>query len=288
MKETPVAVYKYLTAERTVSVLENLQIRFSQASVLNDPKELKPLYKGIAARSDAKALLTDRLRKRYPDIVERVERSLPSPLAAELIDDIMAKAVVQAEASLPHNAQKIYDRLDTNFGILSLSETATEPLLWGYYGDGGYGYLIHFDPSHKWFWAQKEDKDDFRHLRRVVYVADRSAKLLVCTTGDDLLYTKDFEWQHEKEWRIIRNFNDAAAKVGPDQYGKDVLLFAIPPDCIKSVVIGSRAKPESVDKIRSIIQKNSALSHVHVHQAVLTGGTITLVDKGTVVATGGV
>lgn len=42
----PVAVYKYLTADRAANVLENLTIRFSQASVLNDPKELKPPYKG--------------------------------------------------------------------------------------------------------------------------------------------------------------------------------------------------------------------------------------------------
>jgi hypothetical protein len=220
--------------------------------------------------------------------VERVERSLPSHLAAQLIDELMAKAVEQAEASLPQNAKKIYEALDRNFGILSLSETPTEPLLWGYYGDGGYGFLIHFNPDHEWFWAQKEARDDFRHLRRVIYVPDRSAKFVVETTGNDLLYTKDLEWQHEKEWRIIRNFNDAAVNVGPDKYGKDVLLFAIPPDCIQSVVIGYRAKAGAVEKIRAIIQKNPALSHVQFGEAVLTGSTISLVPKGKVVATGGV
>jgi hypothetical protein len=200
----------------------------------------------------------------------------------------MAKAVVQAEASLPHNAKRIYDALDKNFGILSLSETPTEPLLWGYYGDGGYGFLIHFDPCHKWFWAQKEARDDFRHLRRVIYVEDRAPKFLVETSGTDVLYTKDLEWQHEKEWRIIRNFNDAAANVGPDQYGKDLLLFAIPPDCIQSIVIGSRATAGSVERIQAIIRKNPALSHVQFQEAVLTGGAITLAPKGKVVASTGI
>src|SRR5262249_7209673 len=149
-----------------------------------------------------------------------------------------------------------YETLDKNFGILSLSETPTDPLLWGYYGDGGYGFLFHFDPNHKWFCAQKKGDDGFRHFRPGIYVVDRSAKFLVETTDDDTLYTKDLEWQHEKEWRIIRNLNDAVAKVGPDPYGKDVLLFAIPPDCIQSVVIGCRAKADAVERIRAIIQKN--------------------------------
>jgi len=46
MYEMPAALYKYLNADRTTTVLENLQIRFSQASVLNDATELKPVSRG--------------------------------------------------------------------------------------------------------------------------------------------------------------------------------------------------------------------------------------------------
>jgi hypothetical protein len=102
---------------------------------------------------------------------------------------------------------------------------------------------------------------------------------LVDTNENDALYTKGLEWEHEREWRIIRNFNEAALKIGPDQYGKDVLLFAIPPDCIHSVVIGLRAKPESVEKIRGIICRNLALAHVKFQEAVLREGTMTLIPK---------
>jgi DUF2971 family protein len=276
MNEMPAALYKYLNADRTTTVLENLQIRFSQASVLNDATELKPVFKGIATRSDLKRLLTDRLREKYPGLVERVEQSLPSHVAAQLIDDVLRKGVAQAEEALPQNEKKIHDSLDRNFGVLSLSETPTNSLLWGYYGDGGYGFLIHFDPRHKWFWAQQNARDDFRHLRRVTYLSERPPKYLVDTNGNDALYTKGLEWEHEKEWRIIRNFNDAASKAGPDQYGKDVLLFAIPPDCIQSVVIGYRAQSDSVEKIKGIVGGNPPLAHVHFQKAVLKEGTITL------------
>jgi hypothetical protein len=129
MNETPGAVYKYLTADRTATVLENLQIRFSQASVLNDATELKPPFKGIATQSDLKRFMTDRLRERYPGIVGQVEKSLPSNLAERLIDEVMSKGAAQAEVALPQNAKKIYDSLDMNFGVLSLSETPTDSLL---------------------------------------------------------------------------------------------------------------------------------------------------------------
>jgi len=67
--------------------------------------------------------MTQKLRQRYPGIVERIERSLPSDVAAQLIDEVMSKGALQDEAALPQNAQKLHDLLENNFGVLSLSET---------------------------------------------------------------------------------------------------------------------------------------------------------------------
>jgi hypothetical protein len=41
--------------------------------------------------------------------------------------------------------------------------------------------------------------------------------------------------KYEKEWRMILNFNGATCKTGKDNTGTDILLFAIPPDCLISV-----------------------------------------------------
>jgi hypothetical protein len=93
-------------------------------------------------------------------------------------------------------------------------------------------------------------------------VAARAPKDVIELKGADALYSKGIEWEHEREWRVIRNFNEAAQKVGPDPYGKDVLLFAIPPQCLRGIVIGYRAKPESVARSRDIVARNPGLSHV--------------------------
>jgi hypothetical protein len=156
---------------------------------------------------------------------------------------------------------------DKNFGILSLSEESTSAYMWERYADEGRGLLVEFDPSHSWFRQKIAENDDLRHLRRVTYVADRTPAYLLAITAQDYLYTKETKWEYEKEWRIILNFNGAACKVGKDNMGTDVLLFAIPPDCLISVTVGYNASPEFVEQVRTAIAANPSLSHVCLRAA---------------------
>jgi hypothetical protein len=139
--------------------------------------------------------------------------------------------------------------------------------MWSFYSDGGRGLVIEFDSNDPWFNAKKASDDSFRHLHKVKYVEDREPDYLLTTKDEDLLYTKATEWEFEKEWRIIRNFNDACDIVGKDSIGKDVLLFAIPPEAIKSVIFGYRATPDLEAALRNIIASNPQLKHVNVKRA---------------------
>ena len=92
--------------------------------------------------------------------------------------------------------------------------------------------------------------------------------------------SKSVEWSYEKEWRIIRNFNEATVIKGKDGYDTDVLLFAVPPSCIKGVVIGYKAAKDSVDQVKSIVAKSSNLSHISFRRAVLQDdGAIEIVPE---------
>jgi hypothetical protein len=115
---------------------------------------------------------------------------------------------------------------------------------------------VEFDPYHSWFQQNITEDDDLRDLRRVTYVADRTPSYLLAITAQDYLYTKETKWEYEKEWRIILNFNSAACKVGKDDKGTDVLLFAIPPDCLISVTVGYNASLEFVEQVRTAIAAN--------------------------------
>jgi hypothetical protein len=105
-------------------------------------------------------------------------------------------------------------------------------------------------------------------MNQVMYVSSRPDKYLLDVTALDFLYTKWDVWRHEREWRILRCFNDAAKKcTAHDLYGNDVLLFAIPPDSIKSVILGFSAGRDLDTAVRSILERNATLDHVQVRRA---------------------
>lgn len=258
MSDYPPKVYKYMPPERASSVLGKLLIRFSQVSVMNDIEEFKPPIEGLATE----ALFEEKVRERadllYPGLMELVEKQGPA---------YMAKLRKQAAENLPQTIKTIYEMNDKNFGILSLSEDSASDCMWEKYAGQGRGFLVEFDSSNSWFWQRVAKNDDLRHLRRVTYVADRTPAYLLALTAQDYLYTKETKWAYEKEWRLILNFNGAASKVGQDNTGTDILLFAIPPDCVVSVTVGCNATKEFLEQVGAALSGNPSLTHVYVKTA---------------------
>jgi hypothetical protein len=268
MNDVPSSVYKYLLPDRAAGLLDKLLIRFSQASVLNDALEFKPLLKGMGTRADVEAGVRERLKAKHPESLAQVASLLPPDKAEKLIAEVVSDYADVVEANYDRSVKEVYRRLDQNFGVLSLSEIPTSPLMWSHYADGGRGLLIEFDPQHPWFWTKRNDSDSFRHLRKVKY-EERVPAYFLNLPDDVALYSKSVEWSYEKEWRIIHNFNEATVITGKDAYDTDVLLFAVPPSCIRGVIIGYKATKDSVDQVKSIVAKNSDLSHVSFRRAVL-------------------
>jgi hypothetical protein len=139
--------------------------------------------------------------------------------------------------------------------------------MWKRYADQGRGFLLEFDSAHRWFNQKISRDDDFRHLRRISYVVDRTPTYLLGISAQAYFYTKETKWEYESEWRIILNFNGAARKVGKDNTGTDVLLFAIPPDCLLSATVGYNASLEFIEAVRTALGANPSLSHVKLSSA---------------------
>jgi hypothetical protein len=279
MNDVLPSVYKYLLPARAAGILDKLLIRFSQASVLNDALEFKPMLKGMGTRAEIEAGVGERLKAKHPESLVQVGALLPPDKAEKLIAEVVSDYADVVEANYDRSVKEVYRQLDRNFGVLSLSEAPTSPLMWSHYADGGRGFLIEFDPQHTWFWAKRDNRDSFRHLGRVKY-EERVPAYFLNLPDDIALYSKSVEWSYEKEWRIIRNFNEATVIKGKDGYDIDVLLFAVPPSCIKNVVIGYKATKDSVDQVKSIVAKSSDLSHISFSRAVLQDdGAIDIVPE---------
>jgi hypothetical protein len=271
VENLPGALFKYLPPAR-IDVLESLMIRFTQASSLNDTLELRPPVVGVASDERLAELAGSRQLPKLrgmisPEIKENLELICPGLLEQSLASFI-PECVRQTKLKHEKNPNAVFDAVDQNFGILSLAEIPTDVRMWGHYADGGRGFLIEFDPRHLWFHAKREERDSFRHIKPVNYVLSRPDKFLLDVTDLDFLYTKWDVWRDEKEWRILRCFNNAAKKCTEhDPYGNDVLLFAIPPDSIKSAILGFSASHDFETAIRATLAKNATLDHVQLRRA---------------------
>jgi len=132
----------------------------------------------------------------------------------------------------------------------------------------------------------RNSDDGYNELTKAEYVARRPPKNLL-EIKDEVLYTKSESWRYEQEWRIVRSFNDAKRKLGRlDTYGKEILLFAVPPDVIKGVIIGFSAESELEIAIRSALAQNSDLRHSEIRRAAQSAetGQVNIVSMKGVIA----
>jgi hypothetical protein len=115
---------------------------------LNDALEFKPLLKGMGRRAEVEAGVRERFKEKHPESLAQVAALLPPDKAEKLIAEVVSDYADVVEANYDKSVKEVYRQLDRNFGVLSVSEVPTSPLMWSHYADGGRGFLIEFDPQH--------------------------------------------------------------------------------------------------------------------------------------------
>ena len=249
-------LFKYLPKDR-IDVLENLKIRFSPLLSLNDPFECQPLV-DMNSESDIflKQMLLD-LDELWENtaVEEQTEenKKILEHTRAELIVDVKSKT---------HSSvlgQELMARLSDNLGVLSLSRTEDNLLMWSHYADEGKGLVIGFDEEHEFF---KQPDLAGRSTRPISVVYTRKRKKIVHDEErcyEKLLGEKPLEWAYEEEERLFRSFLSKEGCVGKDAYGMDIILTDVPKEAIKAVYFGYRTSEDTKQSAISAI-KNNAIS----------------------------
>ncbi|HSU56298.1 MAG TPA: DUF2971 domain-containing protein, partial [Candidatus Dormibacteraeota bacterium] len=152
-------------------------------------------------------------------------------------------------------------------GILSLSATEKNLLMWAHYTSAHEGFLIEFDPSNSFFQSpNKTPALDFGMITEVTYSKIRlSVDLGEPNTA--ILTTKSDEWAYEGEWRIFQHVDDCDKLVKLEHDA--VHLFKLPPKSLRRMVVGVRMPKNKRDAIISAVNKNPDLRHVQLEQAIL-------------------
>lgn len=244
--------YKILGPDRT-SVLERFKIRFSQPEALNDPFESMPMI-------DILDQMTPIIENIKSEAENLWSRTIPSEQTAENyqllqnnVSALVSEAYRIAIGENPKVSSGLMKNINLTIGILSLSKTVYNLLMWSHYADSHRGYAIGFDSNHPFFHAPN-GTGEITHPHPVIYTSQRST----LRKNDHNLYTKLFcekpiDWAYEEEYRILRLFSDLTERCGIDKAGYTIHLVEFPKELIHSVYIGAQAQQETIDNIANAL-----------------------------------
>lgn len=260
-------LYKYLHPDRT-DVLKNAKIRYSSPDTLNDPFEVKPHIIGIAPNKELESkvglYLPELLAKEYEKLPREFRRKFSIRQFQKTANSQMSKIhkyMYEAhDEMLPIIQNRMDEAFNKMFGILCLTESPNNLLMWAHYADSHRGFVIELDAIHPYFDRRFTSEDDFRCLKKVIYDENRPNIDLSEIKNIEPFLTKGEAWRYETEWRIMDNL-DAASDIlgeGPDA----VHLFEFPKKIIKSIIFGCKMSAVKKLEIQQILSSSIEYANV--------------------------
>jgi len=173
------------------------------------------------------------------------------------------------------------ETLDKNYGILSLTKTKDNLVMWAHYASDHSGFLIEFND---FLWTPPDNLirhsirfEEVKYSRERPYfdslVNQLQSENLLENFYYESLITKSIHWKYENEIRLINNLQNATEVLDGIFY-----LFSFDPKSISSIYLGQMMKPEVKDEIVSILTKEK-YEHVKIYQSELHKAKYKLVFK---------
>lgn len=242
-------------------MLRTGKICFSSPLNLNDPFELKPPMQLFESdREMAEAVLEKlyfELVKNPPELPAELEGKLTQDEYIERMKQVIQQKLpdlmVRLTPGIEVGYSRFYSVAEERMGMLCLTESPDDLLMWAHYAAAHTGFVIEFDPSHAFFNQRRSEADELRYLRRVVYSPERPMLTLITAKDLSALLTKSNDWEYEKEWRMMVDLKDSSEikMVGGSQYH----LFDFPRASIKSVILGCRVSEETKLEIQLALRE---------------------------------
>lgn len=217
--------YRSMKPEAQLSVERTLfhnELRLAPASGFNDPFDMRGVFTQGAAPEVQREECLRLSRKFKPGLTEAQRKIEADEMMMSLSPDC-----IEAKTQL---MQMMCNQLfTTTVGVLCLSETSEEILMWSHYGDCHQGICLEFD-GHFNLMAEAQ---------QVRYEESRPLIDIHVDSNDVVLQkhflTKARHWEYEKEWRVIRDG------------GVGVVTF--PPEMLTGIIIGAHASRSTLETV---------------------------------------
>ncbi len=244
-------LYKYLS-DKSLYVLKDLKIRFTQPFALNDPFEALPL---IDAESEQEKMI-ERAESEIRDLWKKCDDSDRTPKNYELLKSTLeSQRPYFAERLCPSViGQEFMKKINEVLGVLSLTKSADNLLMWSHYANEHRGYVLGLNDTHEFFYRTALDGSE-SSPRNVIYTSQRSrVNIKKHDYYERLLCEKPIHWSYEEEVRLFHLFTDETERSNNDSKGYPVYLFDLPKDAVKSIYLGANVSSDTKDSIVTSIR----------------------------------
>lgn len=225
------SLYKYTSVDVLVKIITEGKIRLSPPCQFNDPFELLfELYVPENSPENLNISFSNSSPRRNPPI-----GNLPDNFISDKCNDV--------------NSRKILKQLNDQIGILCLSRSRNNILMWAHYACQYSGVMIEFNEEHEFFSGKIE----------VEYLEHRPKKSLSALDSTispipiSELCFKSKDWEYELETRIVRPLSECNKTYNPT--GGLIYLMDLPIDSIKSITMGERVSIDNQKNIWALVKE---------------------------------
>lgn len=255
--KAPKVLYRYRHLqgdhrEWTRQIITDSVLYFASPSSFNDPFDCKVHYKIPPSMKQLERIFVDFIRSHLPPGLDNSQQEMTIKKALSRLhpDNFKPEEFTSIVAS---ELQKDVERL----GVLSLSSTCKNNLLWSHYAASHTGICLKFIATEYTPFFGQAQQVKYRSTYPQIGILKHSPDKQV----EAFLLTKAKDWKYEEEWRIIDHVNGSGRKDFPDEL-------------LVEVVFGARIDPKDKEEVLSWISKRK--KPVQVSQAILSSGSYSL------------
>ena len=258
--QPPPILYKYCNLETAKYIINDRRLKLSFLADFNDVMELAPTWN---ASGDFKyidpQIITDEIKK----ISSKKNLSSQEQfyIAASVICRLYGRKFPERNN---FSEQEQFLKDPSNFYILSelmrrqclctcFSENYNIDLMWSHYADKHSGICIGFKTT------------AFRNAEKFVKIAYRRKRITIKCDSNQLhgshesAYTKGKQWKYEKEWRIVKAFEQSAFNFSEEQLFQfnikrenDSFFLPFTDSAIQEIYFGIKSPSSIIEEIRNI------------------------------------
>ena len=136
--------------------------------------------------------------------------------------------------------------------------------MWAHYAQNHEGFVLEFNKENSFFNQSKSIHDQIRRLYKIIYSSERpeielydsekEKDALLKSLINNIMLTKSYDWQQEKEWRMIMELKEADEIIERDN--SNIYLFNIPKDLILSIYLGTRMTQKNKNELFEAVKGN--------------------------------